>query len=1453
MTLVKKSFKRLLSLALSIIIVFSSVPIIGLIAFAKVEANDDSKIFINVPETIYLKPTIGKATESQYFVENTIDTATGKVSTLAVADKTSATVTFECDDAESVSVSVNRATVTSDPALNAVQTLADASRTWNVTKISLTGGGVSEGEISQLTWTFRVKMKNGGAEDYNAYTTLYSPYLSPVGAAINEITDVSGDKEIADIDSQIAWVSGIHGYDVASANDAIKPGEGSQETAMDPKPTRMLYYPNFDIAGKHWVPLLGDVKKQIDNKSQVTDYLSQTSNNVSNDKTIAVFSVRDATDSKGITQISPTATLTVDASRYDNLNKIPNLKIGFAITDLDMVTGYAYNVAEYTNHTDNSKSDYVDYVNKYEEDNASLFDHELKFTWWNVIEENDKIDGTYLPVDEDKPGDIDKKLTEVNDRTIVFYENPWIKNITTKNKVDTFVFSGNSLAYKNYNFDIFDSHLDDHSFLHSYVNLQVTNVCKKELRDKYYEFLSSGYSCAEADAYTDTKNITTLLKDAANVLGDPTASADKVNKAFNNLNKAVTPINDTATAHHLAVVNELNADGSSKGLKIRETELEGSDDSKTVTAKQSVIYSSNTYEHYTYKGRKETQLDNVTAESVEELDETETSVAYNYWNVNNHKDEYFYYQAEDQKLTVDIEKGALEALGLNDATRSKEITGSYGETFTIPAPTREGFAFAGWSLKKGDGTTQNIPPASNGSYIYKFNDTDVTLSTVWTMDNGKFEKQSEVIDFGLPIEFDPISASPFGSIKAENEKAKICAIREAPKVSPAASGVDGGGLPPAGIELDESFKEGGYPRAKIDGGNIGGTFEIASDNEKNSVIKYVPKAAITEASDEIDYAIEFTSATGNKSYAYGSITVLPATSVYYEDNVGNSEGGDNSSLIEFKNGATPESAVNTRHNAHGNVTEAHNVGEWITLGNKDALGDVDPLKPDTADKEDNYGESNKDYEASSAENLYSLGSSHYVEVSRYNNPSSAYAGGDGGAWPTAKFTFSGTGFDVVSVIGSSTGVVQVDIYKGSEESDSPMQSMLVDTFYGYTFTDGKWTVSEESSGALYQIPVINKSDLPFDTYTVVVTPKYSKAFDHKGSDYYGFYLDAIRIYNPAGFDDDTTETIYAQDGERSLYHTSIRPLILDSDAFNDDSLKTGGWFIPGKESGTYQDYVDYGPKNEVYLSENQAISFHIKTNVEEPWNNIAKIKVSMHAPNSSDYRGGGTPVTSFTMGNGEETPQNVDISTPTILYYTFNAEFFKNQNNWQSSGDGYYTTVKPFVITNTGTGMLALCDVKVTTGNKDLTVADSKIQFASSPESYRQAYNIVSKAADKDLSKTGYYLPDAFAAAPETDKALRNHDVTITVKTSLSAARVTVDGKDAKFIKEENGEKLWSYTFTTQKKSGVEKLEIVTYSKLGNPSDPITVEVDVESRLERLVFNLKHLVEMILEFIEIFS
>lgn len=441
--------------------------------------------------------------------------------------------------------------------------------------------------------------------------------------------------------------------------------------------------------------------------------------------------------------------------------------------------------------------------------------------------------------------------------------------------------------------------------------------------------------------------------------------------------------------------------------------------------------------------------------------------------------------------------------------------------------------------------------------------------------------------------------------------------------------------------------------------------EISTSNTDYS-ITYKLKTMLNGADKlDVEYSGEIPvddgTQTGSVSYEVG---IIPATTVYYED-----------SFVEFSDG-----------------------WEYATTTDQDAVQDLDEL---TAQKTYGY---DSHYTTS---NEFSLGNARMTTVSSETNSNP----------PTAKFTFKGTGFDLVSMTSKDTGTILVNVVGKDSAGNDVKENWIVDTFYGYTRTqegyiqytwtldkDGKtwhntavkipalpegaktggtpsndnkvtyepnyiWTAVTDQSNALYQIPVIHYTDLPYGTYTVKITPKYSSARDPyytaDGDNSYDFYLDGVRIYNPAG---DTLNDQYVKDHEGYAQFTEIRDMLLSASSLKADIEPTTGMvFVDGVgDQGKLTDYTNYGPNNEVYLSKGQAIAFKISD-----MSNVDTIQIGAKAPS------GNTTMQIKVYGNDVQTQE---LTTASDMYYKL--------SNVEAD--------KTIVITNTGDNLLSLTTLKVT-------------------------------------------------------------------------------------------------------------------------------------------------------------
>lgn len=482
-----------------------------------------------------------------------------------------------------------------------------------------------------------------------------------------------------------------------------------------------------------------------------------------------------------------------------------------------------------------------------------------------------------------------------------------------------------------------------------------------------------------------------------------------------------------------------------------------------------------------------------------------------------------------------------------------------------------------------------------------------------------------------------------------------------------------------------------------------------------------------------------------------TLTIIPATSVYYED-----------SFAKFTDG-TDNAQWSIVGNDDSNTTDkSANVNQALS-----ALGDKNIYGYDTA-----YEKSTK----------LSMGSAHKVTV----NANMVKDWSDGSAWPSATFTFKGTGFDVISLTDNTSGAIFVDVYAGKEATGTLVKQLTVNNYYGYKQVgNGKWVVDTGSSNALYQIPVMKVSGLDYGEYTAVIRVAYSKFFDTANKNQYSFWLDAIRVYDPMGKDNAT----YKEDGEGYPQYIKLRDEISkDNSPVNADVL-----FIDGGPEANVDTYKNYGPNNEVYLAKDQAIAFNVPEGTS-----IASIQIGAKAPNGSAAQ--------MVVNNGE--PK--DIQSATEMYYKIGTKGGR------------------FTITNTGTGILSLTNLKITYTASGKSVSLAPLTTADQANAVAQVRALFAAPAEP-------FQPDRFEAS--WGHAVRKGDTaTLTVKTSEDVDSITVDGQtittyDTKT--ERTGWGWWAKTVTyrefTYQVAAEETMDytICAVNSAGVSSDPITATLTV--------------------------
>ena len=493
-----------------------------------------------------------------------------------------------------------------------------------------------------------------------------------------------------------------------------------------------------------------------------------------------------------------------------------------------------------------------------------------------------------------------------------------------------------------------------------------------------------------------------------------------------------------------------------------------------------------------------------------------------------------------------------------------------------------------------------------------------------------------------------------------------------------------------------------------------------------------------------------------------TLTIIPASNVYYED-----------SLASFTNGK-------------GVAKDA----TWSTVDNNDQTttkdGGTDVYQAlEELGKSGVYGY-DKQYNSSS---MLSMGTAHKVTVTSAMADTNAWKEQPTSAWPTASFTFTGTGFDVISLTNNKSGAIFVDVYAGGEATGEPVKTLVVNNYYGYTNENGQWVVKENASDTLYQIPVLKVDGLDHGEYTAVITVIYNSFFDKTTERQYSFWLDAIRVYNPMGGYAD-----YTKDNEGYPQYIKL----------HDELVKTnkGVVFIDGAANASIADYANFGPNNEVYLANGQAISFKLTGNTNE----IASIQIGAKAPDGK----------SASMVVNDDEKNAVPLKTATEMYYDIT----------EQAKNGQLVT-----ITNKSDGILSLTNLKITyrTSGKTVTLSDLTAKDQA---------NAVAMVQALFAAPVEVFQPDPFQAS--WGRAVRaGKRATLTVKTSADVESITVDGVTVSSYTtrtERTGWGWWSpkatyrvFTYTTTAPAQTTDYAVCAVNAEGTASEPITATLTVKA------------------------
>ena len=458
-------------------------------------------------------------------------------------------------------------------------------------------------------------------------------------------------------------------------------------------------------------------------------------------------------------------------------------------------------------------------------------------------------------------------------------------------------------------------------------------------------------------------------------------------------------------------------------------------------------------------------------------------------------------------------------------------------------------ATGSWKIAKGTDKTSTYvtqyDPGNAAAYSNELTrnaNADFTHTVVWFAVVWKVQALPDtvVIDYGLPVDISVLRNDMFG---ANGKLAGVGAITDS-------------------LNLE------GHDTTNALNSNYKGTYGTAEANPTTGKVRYTPADMEMNGYDKFAYAVNYTGAT-NPGYYYDTVTVIPATTIYYED-----------SFVDYSS-----------------YTWDGTNGKWTTDRSENLWSvEVESIENAVQD-EDRPGQ----YSLTDANNIYGYDSAN-LNMTTYSMGSAHKATVDYDHYAQAQFEFYGTGFDIISMTSNMTGTILVDVEKMDGDVWTEFDNYSVDTYYGYKQdAEDNWVVDPEASDSLYQVPVIKMVDKPYAHYRVTIKATYESFFDHvdpsneKGT--YDFYLDAIRIYDPANdgaVDGDAViEDAYKADGEGWPSYIELRNQLIEAKSFGnlDANAEVDGMvFIDGMasvNSDSIDSYISYAPNNEVYLASGQ--------------------------------------------------------------------------------------------------------------------------------------------------------------------------------------------------------------------------------------------------------------------------
>lgn len=666
------------------------------------------------------------------------------------------------------------------------------------------------------------------------------------------------------------------------------------------------------------------------------------------------------------------------------------------------------------------------------------------------------------------------------------------------------------------------------------------------------------------------------------------------------------------------------------------------------------------------------------------------------------------------------------------------------------------------------------------------------------------EPNKIVIDYGKAVTVDVIADDRESGNLPENVNAQVV------------------GFEAYDANKTEPSKTEGYTEAdKTYTGSANGDYSVTEDGK----VQFQLKRFLSEV--EKVYCVVGVTSGSNTKYYLNELDIIPATTMYYET--------DFSDVIKYTYGDQKDKTVE-------DIKENDNLSALSTWMVKGSGGDNLQDDGTIGQSSTSYG-----YDTSyNDDNQYSNGITSYIDVKEGADATKMYA----------QFSFTGTGFDIISATGERAGTIKAQIYQGADTTGTPCKTL---------------TVANIGASILYQIPVLSCEGLDYGTYTVkilvygAVTNTAIPALNRGGQ----FCFDAVRIYDPINIPENTAETdttdagiaqsAYKADKEAFEKHFELRDAILSAAEFDSTSDSVDGViYIDATEKdptgssnvATVKDYESAGPNNETYLKPSaqvyrtdegetvaavSAIGFALHTDkipetiqvgAKSVLGQAVSLDVTLVNPNNEEVADG------FTINNlSHAATQN--YSTKDRIVGSLEDVFVSDENGGYVtyvyiSNLGYYNADED-AYDNEGNGILSITDIKVTfAGKSDIQTTSSPAVLAAFQSYLDQGEPIIDEGTEVESLK--------LYEAKFTKSSIRyTQDATLEVTTSSDISEIVVVDENGNkvainptYVEDDNG-KLWTMKFKPGK-VGTRTFTVYGLDAAGNKTNTETVKINAKIR-----------------------